>query len=84
MKIFFEQETRVYSQEEIETILTVIHGSIMNRIRHIIKQIIIAYKNLFFYKLIIITNKFVYIFGLCNFKKELCDDSVYLYLMTEN
>jgi len=71
MKIYFEHEVRIFTQDEIDTLLTALHGSIMNRIRQIIKRIILFYKNIFDYRLIIIKNRYVYIFGLRVYKKEL-------------
>jgi len=80
VKIYFDNhETRIWTQDEVDTLLTALHGSIVNRIKLIIKRIIFSFKNILFYKLIIIKNRFVYIIGLGNFKKELREESIYSY-----
>jgi hypothetical protein len=77
MKIFIDYEPRLFTQDEIDTLLTAPHGSIMNRIKQMKKRIILFYKNIFDYRLIIIKNKFVYIIGLGELKKELREESIY-------
>ena len=85
MKIYLDYEPRLFTQDEIDTLLTALHGSIINRIKLIIKRIILYFKNIFDYKLIIIKNKFVYIIDLGGIKKELREESYYSYIMeTEN
>jgi hypothetical protein len=76
--IYLNREThRVFTQDEIDVLLTALHGSIINRIKLIIKRIILFFRNSLEYKLIIIRNKFVYIIGLDGLKKELREDSYY-------
>ena len=79
--IYFDCETRLFSQDEIDTLLTVFEGSIINRFKLLIKRIILFNKNISDYKLIIIRNKFVYIIGLNGIKNELSEDSIYSYFM---
>jgi len=77
ISIFFDYETRLLTQNDIDELLTALHGNIINRINIIMKRIIFSFKNLSCYKLIIITKKFVYIICLGKFKKELREDSYY-------
>jgi len=80
--VYFYCETRIFSQDEVDTLLMVFQGSIKKRIKLLVKRIFLFYKNIFNYRLIIIKNKFVYIIGLNGIKKELSDESIYLYLTT--
>jgi hypothetical protein len=82
MKIYFDYKTKLFSQDEVDTLLTALHGSIMNRIKIIKKRIIFSFKSISDYRLVIIMNKYVYIIGLGGFKKELREDSYYSYFMT--
>jgi hypothetical protein len=82
--IYFDSESRVFSQDEVDTLLTVFQGSIINRFKLLIKRINLFYKNIFDYKLIIIKSKFVYIIGLCGIKKELSDESIYSLYIQNN
>ena len=68
---------RIFTQDEIDTMLTAFHGSLIHRIKLLRKRIILSFKNFLQYKLIIIKNKFVYIIGLDGFKKELREGSYY-------
>jgi hypothetical protein len=77
MKIFLDYKPRVFTQDEVDTLLTAIHGSIINTIKLITKRIILFYKKIFDYRLIIINSKFVYIIGIGEFKKELSEESYY-------
>jgi hypothetical protein len=81
MKIYLDYKPRVFTQDEVDTLLTALHGSIMNRIKLIIKRIILFYKNIFDYRLIVMKNKFVYIIRIGEFKKELSEESYYSYFM---
>ena len=81
MKFYLDYKTRVFTQDEVDALLTALHGSMINRIKLIKKRITLSYKNIFCYRLIIMMNKFVYIIGLGKFKKELKEESIYSYYM---
>ena len=84
LHIYLNRDThRVYTQDEIDTMLTAFHGSLIHRIKLLSKRIILSFKNFLEYKLIIIKNKFIYIIGLNYLKKELREDSYYGYEFDE-
>jgi len=82
--IYLNRDThRIFTPDEIDAMLTVFHGSLIDRIKLLRKRIILAFKNFLKYKLIIIRKKFVYIIGLDGLKKELREDSYYGYEFDE-
>jgi len=83
MKIYLDYKPRIFTQDEIDALLTAFHGSIMNRIKLMRKRILLSFKNIICYRLVLIGSKFVYIIGLGEFKKELSEDSIYSCLMSE-
>ena len=74
---------RILTLDEIDALLTVYHGSLIDRIKLLRKNIILSLKNFLEYKLIIIRKKFVYIIGLDGIKKELRENSYYGYEFDE-
>jgi len=82
-KIFLEDTTRLYTQDEIDALLTVLHGSLINRIKIIKKRIVLNLKNIYYKRLVIFTKIFVYIVGIGCLKRELIGDSFYSYLIDE-
>jgi hypothetical protein len=69
-KIYLKHETRVYTNDEIDTMLIGLHGSIINRIKLLLKRLVLFYKKFFDYKLIIVNNKYIYKISLGGFRKE--------------
>jgi len=79
--IYLNREiNRVLSQNDIDTMLETLHGSLINRIKMIKKRINLFLRNVLEYKLIVIRNKLVYIIGMDGFKKELRKDSYYSFI----
>jgi hypothetical protein len=76
--IYLNRETnKVFTQNEIDAMLAALHGSLINRIKILLKRIVFSFKNILEYMLIIIRNKRVYIIGLDGLKRELRDESYY-------
>jgi hypothetical protein len=83
MIIYLDNEPhRVLTQDEVDTLLTALHGSLMNRIKIIKKRIVSFFKSIPDYRLVIIMKKYVYIIGLGEFKKEPSEESYHSYILT--
>lgn len=70
IKFYFKQRTRVYTPDEIDSMLIALHGSVMNRIKLLIKRFILFCKKICDYELIIVNKRYVYKIGIGSFKKE--------------